>query len=441
MVMSRRFMMFLVVLGSALGLVLSPGIGAQGGAPFEHWVGTWATAVVSSQQSFTLPASLRRLQPPPQNGAQRPQLPQPIASFNNLTVRQVVHTSIGGSRARVVFTNAFGTAPLSIGAAHIALRAQEAAITSGSGRALTFGGIAWATIPAGAVLFSDPVDLIIAPLSDLAIDVFVPGDTAGTPLTMHSGALQTSYVSQAGNHAGKTTFPVERTIPSWYFLARVEVVAPGSVGAVVAFGDSITDGTASTPNANRRWPDDLGRRLASPNGSAMAVLNLGIGGNRLISDGMGVSALARFDRDVATQTGATHVIVLEGINDIGFAGEETSPTAAELIVAHQQLISRAHARGLTIVGATLTPYEGAAYATSVGEAKRQAVNQWIRTSGAYDGVIDFDAATRDSKQLTRILATFDPGDHLHPNDAGYQAMADAIDLGLFRNPGKVGTSR
>jgi lysophospholipase L1-like esterase len=173
----------------------------------------------------------------------------------------------------------------------------------------------------------------------------------------------------------------------------------------------------------------------------MAVLNLGIGGNRLLSDGMGVSALARFDRDVAAQTGATHVIVLEGINDIGFAGDEASPSAAELITAHQQMIARAHARGLRIFGATLTPYEGAAYATSVGETKRQAVNQWIRSSGAYDGVIDFDAATRDSSRMTRILGTFDPGDHLHPNDAGYQAMADAIDLSLFRMPARAGTSR
>jgi lysophospholipase L1-like esterase len=434
-------MIFIVALGTALGLVFNPGIGAQGGQPFEHWVGTWATAVVSSQQSFTLPSSLRRLQPPAQNGAQRAQLPQPIQSFNNQTVRQVVHTTIGGSRARVVFSNAFGTAALSIGAAHVALRAQEAAIASGSGRPLTFGGMSSATIPAGAVLFSDPVDLTIAPLSDLAIDVFIPGDTAGIPLTMHAGALQTSYVSESGNHVGKTSFPVARTIPSWYFVARVEVVAPASVGAVVTLGDSITDGTASTPDANRRWPDDLARRSASGSGNAMAVLNLGIGGNRLVSDGMGISALARFDRDVAAQTGATHVIVLEGINDIGFAGEEASPTAADLIVAHQQLISRAHARGLMIFGATLTPYEGAAYATSMGEAKRQAVNRWIRTSGAYDGVIDFDAAARDSKALTKILPAYDPGDHLHPNDAGYQAMADAIDLSLFKMPGKIGASR
>jgi lysophospholipase L1-like esterase len=439
--MLQRLLTFIGTLGLSVGLVLSPGLGAQAERTPEHWVGTWATAVVSSQQTFTLPASLRRMQPPAQGGAQRPQLPQPVQSFNNETLRQIVHTTIGGSRARVIFTNAYGTAPLSIGAAHIALRGQDSSVASGSGRPLTFGGQTSASVPAGAVLFSDPVDITFTAFADLAIDVFISGDTAGMPLTMHTGALQSSYVSEAGNHVGKATFPVARTIPSWYFVARVEAVAPESVGAVVTFGDSITDGTASTPNANRRWPDDLARRLAGGSGAPMAVLNLGIGGNRLLSDGMGVSALARFDRDVGAQTGATHVIVLEGINDIGFAGEETSPAAADLIAAHQQMIARAHARGLRILGATLTPYEGAAYATSVGEAKRQAVNQWIRTSGAYDGVIDFDAATRDSARVTRILGAFDPGDHLHPNDAGYQAMADTIDLSLFRMPARAGASR
>ena len=435
--MSRRLMTALFALGVALGLALSHGVAAQGGRG-DHWVGTWATAVVSSQQAVTLPPSLRRLQPAGQEGAERVQLPQPIQSFNNQTVRQIVHTSIGGSRARVVISNAFGTAPLTIGAAQIAVRAEEAAVAPGSGRPLSFRGTGSVTIPPGAVLFSDAVDMTVAPYADLVIDVFVPGDTAGMPLTMHTGALQTTYVSEPGNHVGEASFPAAMTVPSWYFVARVEVLAPATVGAVVTFGDSITDGTASTPNANRRWPDGLARRVSSAGPNAMAVLNLGIGGNRLLSDGMGISGLARFDRDVAAQSGATHVIVLEGINDIGFAGDDPSPSAANLIAAHQQLIARAHAHGLTILGATLTPYEGAAYATKVGEAKRQALNQWIRTSRAYDGVIDFDAATRDSSQPGRILPAFDPGDHLHPNDAGYQAMADGIDLGLFKKVAKAG---
>jgi lysophospholipase L1-like esterase len=436
---ARRSVVFICALGFALGLILHPGVRAQGGP--EHWVGTWATAVVSSQQTFVLPASLRQQPPPAPNATPRPQAAPPIQSFSNQTIREIVRTTIGGSRARVVLTNAFGSVPLTIGAAHFAPRAEEASIVKNPGRPLMFGGMTSTTIPAGAVVFSDPIDVRIAPFSDLAIDVFVPGDTGGKPLTMHSGALQTSYVSEPGNQTGRTTFPVARTTSSWYFVARVEVIAPASVGATVTFGDSITDGTASTPNANRRWPDDLARRLAPVSGSGMGVLNLGIGGNRLLSDGLGVSALARFDRDVAAQTGVTHVVVLEGINDIGFAGEDPAPTAADLIAAHQQLIARAHALRLAIYGATLTPFEGAAYATMVGEGKRQEVNKWIRTSGAYDGVIDFDAATRDPRQPTRALGAYDPGDHLHFTDAGYQAMADAVNLKFFRMPGKASGSR
>jgi lysophospholipase L1-like esterase len=220
------------------------------------------------------------------------------------------------------------------------------------------------------------------------------------------------------------------TTQAWFFLARVEVAAPERVGAIVAFGDSITDGTRSTPNTNNRWPDQLAKRLAASS-TKLGVLNEGIAGNRVLCDGAGVSALARFDRDVLVQTGATHVVVLESINDIGIGRNSPSPSAADLIVAHRQLIDRAHAHGLLIYGATLTPFEGAAYATPEGEAKRQALNDWIRTSKAYDGVVDFDAAVRDPAAPARIQQRFNPGDNLHMNDAGYQAMADAIDLGLF----------
>jgi lysophospholipase L1-like esterase len=249
-------------------------------------------------------------------------------------------------------------------------------------------------------------------------------------LTTHAGALQTNYISTEGNHAGEADLPIATTTQSWFFLARVEVAAPTQVGAVVAFGDSITDGTRSSPNTNSRWPDYLAKRLAASN-VKMGVLNEGIAGNRVLCDGAGVSALARFDRDVLVQPGVTHVVVLESINDIGIGRSNPSPTAAELIVAHQQLIARAHAHGLKIFGATLTPYEGAAYATPEGEAKRQALNDWIRTSKAYDGVIDFDAAVRDPGSSTKIQQQFNPGDNLHMNDAGYKAMADAIDLRLF----------
>jgi lysophospholipase L1-like esterase len=365
-------------------------------------------------------------------------------NFSNQTLRQFVHASIGGERVRVVFTNAFGSAPLEIGKARIALRDMAAgealvydagrrSIVAASGRALTFGGNASATIFPGAVLVSDPVALAVPAQADLAIDVHLPGDTtaAGSPVTMHTGALQTNFVSPTGDHVGTADFPTMMTTQSWFFLARVEVTAPEEVGAVVAFGDSLTDGTRSTVDTNNRWPDWLAKRLAMQK-IRLGVLNEGIGGNRVLADGAGVSALARFDRDVLVQTGATHVIVLESINDIGLARANPIPTVADLIAGLRQLIERAHARGLTIYGATLTPFEGAVYWTREGEAKRQAVNDWIRTGKGYDGVIDFDAAVRDPNQPTKVLPQYNAGDNLHMNDLGYRAMGNAVDLALFK---------
>jgi lysophospholipase L1-like esterase len=230
--------------------------------------------------------------------------------------------------------------------------------------------------------------------------------------------------------------PVATTSASWFLLARVDVATTAPVATVVAFGDSITDGTRSTVNTNNRWPDQLARRLAADrSGARVAVVNAGIAGNRVLSDGAaqtGVNALARFDRDALLQPGVTHVVVMEGINDIGTARQNPSPSAADLIAAHRQLIERAHARGLKIYGATLTPFEGAAYWTAEGEAKRAALNQWIRTSRAYDAVIDFDAVIRDPGAPTKFLPQYNSGDNLHPNDAGYQAMGNAVDLSLFR---------
>ena len=355
--------------------------------------------------------------------------------FNNQTLRQIVHASIGGNRARVVLTNTFGTVPITVGAAHIARRETAAAIVPASDRALTFSGRPTITIPAGAMVYSDPVDLNVPSLGDLAIDLYLPGDTnTSSPITMHNGAFQTSYVSQTGNHAGMAALPSVATTPSWFLLSRVEVMAPQSVGAVVTFGDSITDGTRSTPDTNHRWPDLLAARLMT-GGAQMAVLNAGIAGNRILSEGAfnaGINALARFERNALDQPGVTHMVVLEGINDIGNARQNPTPTAEDIIAGYKQMVERAHTRGLKIYGATLTPFEGAAYFTTEGEAKRQAVNQWIRTSRAYDGVIDFDAATRDSASPTKFLPQYDSGDHLHPNDAGYQAMANAVDLALFK---------
>jgi lysophospholipase L1-like esterase len=270
------------------------------------------------------------------------------------------------------------------------------------------------------------------------VDVYLPGNTLeGTsPLTTHGGAFQTNYVSPAGNHAGTPNMPVMTTTRSWFFLARVEITAPEQTGAVVTLGDSITEGFNSTPDTNNRWPDHLARRFAAQK-LRMGVLNVGIGGNRLLTDGVGVNALARFDRDVLAESGVTHVVVLEGINDLGLASRSQAPlpTAADVIAAHTQLIERAHARGLKIYGGTLTPYEGttiAGYWSQEGEATRQAVNQWIRTSKAYDAVIDFEAATRNPTQPTWFLSQVDSGDHLHPGDLGYKAMAEAVRLELFR---------
>ena len=375
-----------------------------------HWVGTWATAPVS-------------------------QAPNAAVNINNQTLRQIVRISLGGHRVRVRVSNAFGTAPLVVGAAHIANRDLDERIVPGSGGPLTFSGNPNITIPAGAIAVSDPVELEARALSDLAIDLYVPGDTGATtsPLTRHTGALQTNYVSSPGDFTGAAEFPVASTRASWFFLTGIEVSAGDDVGAIVALGDSITDGTRSTPDTNRRWPDALARRLMA-NHRAMGVLNLGIAGNRVLRDGAGPNAQSRYDRDVLTQTSATHLIVLEAINDIGF--ENFDPTqavsAADIIAGHRQLIARARARGLKVIGATLTPVEGSAYFAPATEAKRQAVNAFIRTSGAYDEVVDFDLVTRDPTQPTRFLPAFDSGDHLHPSDAGYQAMADAIDLRLFR---------
>jgi lysophospholipase L1-like esterase len=407
-------------------------LSAQPGARNDHWVGTWATAGVASPS-----------QPPAQ--AQAAQNARP-PSFSNQTLRQFVHTSIGGERVRVVLTNAFGTAPLTIGGAHIGLRDKGAAVVASSDRTLTFGGAATATIPPGAVIVSDAASLVVPALSDVAVDLYMPGDTAATqsPLTIHGGARQTNYVSSTGNHLGTRELPGATTTPSWFFLARLEVAAPERAGAIVTLGDSITDGYNSTPDTNNRWPDHLAKRLASTAGGGMGLLNLGIDGNRVLSDGAGVSALARFDRDVLVQAGVTHVFVLEGVNDLGFPGlfpGTPRPTVADLIAGHRQLILRAHARGLRIYASTLLPYEGTTipnYWSPEGETTRQAFNQWIRTSKEYDGIVDFDAVMRDPAQPTKMLSRYDSGDHLHPSDAGYQAMANAFDLALVREGQREG---
>jgi lysophospholipase L1-like esterase len=341
---------------------------------------------------------------------------------------------------------------LTIGAADVALRDKDSKIVPGSVHALTFGGRTSVTIPAGAVMLSDAANLAVPDFSDLAIDLFIPGDLpqSTSPLTMHAGANQSNYISAAGNFAGVPEVPVSRMLASWIFLASVEVATPQKAGAIVAFGDSITDGTRSTTDANARWPDELAKRLAASHSGVRAVLNTGIAANRVLSEintpafpfgfSAGINALARFDRDVLTQTGVADVIVLEGINDIGLAGHHAGPSAEDLIAAHQQMIERAHEHGLKIFGATLLPFGDAAYWTAEGEAKREAFNAWLKKSNGYNGVIDFDAVVRDPAHPTKILPQYDSGDHLHPNDTGYRAMGDAIDLKLFESASSTGKS-
>jgi len=375
----------------------------------QHWVATWGTALLASGP------------PGPTN-----------SGFDNRTLRQVVHTSVGGNQVRVRFST-FGASALLIGAARIALREEGAAIVAASDRALTFGGLASITVPAGAVVVSDPVDLDVPALSDLAVSVFVPGPTG--PAAWHFLARQTSYVSPDGDFTTSVDMPVESTTTAWFWLAGVDVLVPKQTGAIVALGDSVTDGNGSTPDTNNRWPDQLARRLmAEPGNHKMGVVNAGLTGNRLLRDIIGPNALARLDREVLTQPGVTHVIVLLGNNDILFGQSFPPVTAEQIIQGHQMLIQRARLRGLTIYGATLTPFKGVGFVSEaafpVVEARRQAVNEWIRTSGEYDAVIDFDLATRNPDDPAQLLHR---ADFLHPNDAGYHAMGDAIDLKLFKN--------
>lgn len=390
----------------------------------EHWVATWATAL--RQTPPVVSPSVGQ----PFTAAQQAQL-----GFNNQTVRMITPVSIGGSRVRVQLSNAFGATPLAIGAAHVALRAKESAVLPGSDRALMFSGQPSFTIPPGASALSDPVTLDVPPLGELAISVFVPGPTG--PPTVHTAGLHTTYISKSGDATAQPSIDDAATTQSWYWLSNVQVLAPMDVAAIVAFGDSITDGARSTPDADRSWPSRFARRLAANRGTAhVAVLNQGIGGNRILRDGTGPNALARFDEDVLSPAGVRWLIVLEGINDIGQgarlnANPENAVSAAELIAAQRQMIERAHMRGIKVIGATLTPYGGAAYGSEKGEGIRDAVNTWIRTSGAFDAVVDFEAATRDPNNPKQFRAEFDSGDHLHPSDAGYQAMADAIDLAIF----------
>jgi lysophospholipase L1-like esterase len=384
----------------------------------QQWVGTWGTG----------PAGLASNSPVPQ--------------FTNQTLRLIVHTSLGGDKLRVRISNAFGTDPIVIGEARVAIRASGSTIVPGSDRLLSFSGLQAITVPVGAFVISDAVDLETPASGDVAVSIYLPNVTPAA--TDHILALQTSYVSVPGNFTSALALPTASTITTWPFLTGVDVATSDPVGTIVAFGDSITDGAASTIDANRRWPNLLADRLLAAR-RRLAVLDEGIIGNRILHPGyppnaalFGAAALTRFDRDVLGQAGVTHVIVLLGINDIGHPGsaapQSETVTAGDIIAGLKQLIARAHEKGLTIIGATLLPFENttiAGFYSPQKEVLREAVNQWIRSTDAFDAVIDFEKAVRDPSQPTRLLPAYDSGDHLHPSDAGHAAMANAIDLTIF----------
>lgn len=425
----------LVVRSSSSTIVLSAGSKQDN----TRWIGTWAAA----PQHF---------------------IPRSLQTFRNQTLRLFVHTSVGGMKVRIRISNFFGDEPLQIGGAHIARRAAGPDIDPTSDRTLMFHSQAATTVPSGAMILSDPVDLDVAPLSDLAISLFLPETTKVK--TTHILALQTNYVStETGDSTATVKFPVAKTISSWPFLTGVDVASSRHGAAIVALGSSLTDGDGSTKDTNHRWPDVLAERLQKEGGAlaAMGVLNEGIIGNRLLNDfdsprqtggpfgavfeqlgpALGQAGQARFERDVLDQAGVRYVILALGVNDILFPGALVpageSVTAQHLITANRQLIARSHKKGIRVIGTTISPFENAifrspaiSFYTIEKERVRQEVNSWIRGSGEFDGVIDFDAVVRDPTHSTQILPSFDSGDHLHVNDAGYIAQGNAILLALFR---------
>jgi lysophospholipase L1-like esterase len=375
-----------------------------------HWVGTWTAA------------------PAPAEGV----------AFSNHTLRMIPRVSIGGNKLRVRISNAYGTRPLAIGAACVGLRSSGPALVPGSNRRLTFGGETSATIAAGALVVSDPVELGVEPLSDLAVSVHLPGDLPASFGITGRYARQTNYISPPGDFAAEEVMPVGRLTDDWYFVCGVDVVAPTETGAIVAMGDSLTDANISTHDAHHSWPSQLARRIvARPHGRPMAVMNQGLGGNRILHDIRGDSGLRRFDRDVLAQPGVTHTVIMLGTNDLrnrnGKPEEEV--TAPQMIAGLKQLAVRGQARGINVIGGTLTPFENETFLPGAWnpkrEAVRQAVNDWLRKTNVFDAIVDFDRALRDPDHPTRMLPIYDCGDHLHPSDVGYRTMGDAIDLSLF----------
>jgi lysophospholipase L1-like esterase len=364
----------------------------------------------------------------------------PADDLRDATLRQIVHLSTGGPKVRIHFSNASGTEPLRFTSVHIArpLSTSSSTVDPQTDRAVTFAGSADVIVPPGAEFVSDALDYAVAPLSDLAISFHL--ETAPGGQTSHPGSRATSYFVH-GDFAAAANLINAKHVDHWYQLSEIDVEASPSAATVVALGDSITDGHGATTNGNDRWTDVLARRLqASPATRSIGVSNQGIGGNHLLTDGLGPNALARFDRDVLAPAGVRWVIVFEGVNDLGgltrdgeVAPADHAALVKRIMAAYQQIILRAHAHGLRVYGATVTPFTGSDYyhPGPLNEADRQEVNTWIRTSGHFDAVIDFDSAVRDPQHPDRLQAAFDSGDHLHPSPAGYRAMGEAVPLALF----------
>ncbi len=418
--MRVRLWKMTVVCGVVIWLLMVGRVEAQKRVSTAHWVGSWA----ASQQ---VPETQNRLD---------------TEAMRDATLRQIVHLSVGGDRLRVRVSNAFGLQPLHLTAVHVArpVSAASATIDAASDTALTFHGVSDVTIPAGAEYLSDAVAFPVAALSDLAITIHFDESPVGE--TGHPGSRATSYVVH-GDMVSAASLPDATKVEHWYQISGVDVVGPEKAAAVVTLGDSITDGHGATTNGNDRWPDVLAARMqADKSTRANGVLNEGIGGNRLLLDGLGPNALARFDRDVLAQTAVRAVIVLEGVNDLGTltrdqdaSPEEHAALVSRIEAAYSQMIERAHARAVRVIGATILPYVGSGYyhPGPESEADRQAINAWIREPGHFDGVVDFDKVTRDPQHPERLLPAYDSGDHLHPGPAGYKAMAEAIPLTLLRD--------
>lgn len=420
---ARRCRMAVAAGALALGLqtlLPVPAAHAEGGT----WVGTWSASPQPVWgEEFFAAAPIPR-------------------SVRDQTIRQVARISQGGEAIRVKFSNRYGDRPMVIGRAHVALAGQDGAIDAATGQPLTFSGGEGFTIPPGALVWSDPVEMAVEDLAEIAITTYFPEVTPLT--TWHNDGRQTAYISVNGDFTGKESFEAAQTFDSRFFLSGIQVQTGDEPRSIVFLADSITDGDGSTPNGNNRWPDVLAERLVAA-GSSLTVLNEGISGARVLTDQLGVNALARFNDDVLAHPHVEAMVLMMGINDIGWpdspltAPTEPAPSADDIIAGYRQIIERAHMQGIRIFGATLTPFadtfaggplEG--FYNEEKEAKRLAVNDWIRNGGAFDGVIDFDAVVREPENPAHMRAEFDSGDHLHPNDAGYEAMANSIDLGLFR---------